>query len=382
MCQTPNSENIQDVQDFMVYREKILQNDPATLRVRRHELNHLLNWANNHPFSEASKIDPPFPIYLLSARNDGKELPLSPKSLNKICQTVRMFFTWSKREYPERYQNIHENWIQSIRPRRASGLQTQIKKRDFWPLDDVLKIARLSLDRLADQRDQAAICFLYLSGMRITAFATLPISCVDIQARRIEQLPQKGVRTKNHKAAVTTLLPIPELLDVVQKWDQIARAELPPASPWYSLISEAKTPMGIDRELVPNWGMALGRRDAVIEGIKRLCRMANLPFRSPHKLRHGHAIYGMKHARNIEQLKAISQNLMHGSLAVTDGIYGNLAEDDVRSAIASLGPLVNDQKDISIVFQVLKILSENPALLKSIVESLNHGMDSNRYPSL
>ena len=209
MNEESQSTNRRDVQAFMEYREKVLQNDPATLRVRRHELNHLLLWADDRPFPDATSFDPTFPVYLLSARNDGKEIPLSPKSLNKICQTVRMFFTWSKREYPERYLTIHENWIQSIRPRRASGLQTQIKKRDFWPLEDVHKIARLPLDRLADQRDQAAICFLYLSGMRITAFATLPIGCVDIQARRIEQLPQKGVRTKNHKAAVTTLLPIP-----------------------------------------------------------------------------------------------------------------------------------------------------------------------------
>ncbi len=78
-----------------------------------------------------------------------------------------------------------------------------------------MKIAALQVDRLALQRDKAAIVFLFLSGMRIGAFCTLPINCVNIAARRIEQFPSRGVRTKNRKVATTTLLPIPALLSIV-----------------------------------------------------------------------------------------------------------------------------------------------------------------------
>ena len=36
-------------------------------------------------------------------------------------------------------------------------------------------------------------------------------------------------------------------------------------------------------------------------------------------------------------MKAISQNVMHESIVITDSIYGNLLTDDVKNTIARLG---------------------------------------------
>jgi hypothetical protein len=47
---------------------------------------------------------------------------------------------------------------------------------------------------------QVAIVFLYLSEMRVTAFLTLPVSCVEINARRVEQVPFCGVLTKKQSS--------------------------------------------------------------------------------------------------------------------------------------------------------------------------------------
>ena len=58
---------------------------------------------------------------------------------------------------------------------------------------------------------------------------------------------------------------------------------------------------------------------------------------STHKFRHGHAVYALKNANDITTLKAISQNLMHANLSVTDGVYGILSETDVRKQIKLLG---------------------------------------------
>lgn len=52
---------------------------------------------------------------------------------------------------------------------------------------------------------------------------------------------------------------------------------------------------------------------------------------------HGHAVYALKNAKDIPALKAVSQNLMHANLSVTDGVYGILSEMNVREQIASLG---------------------------------------------
>ena len=67
-----------------------------------------------------------------------------------------------------------------------------------------------------------------------------------------------------------------------------------------------------------------------------------LPYHSPYKFRHGHAVYGIKNARTISSLKAISQNLMYSSLKITDGIYGVLSDLDVQSEISSLGKKQDD----------------------------------------
>jgi len=45
----------------------------------------------------------------------------------------------------------------------------------------------------------------------------------------------------------------------------------------------------------------------------------------------------MKLAKDIGALKAVSQNLMHSNLTVTDGIYGILSSLDVQKEIGSLG---------------------------------------------
>jgi site-specific recombinase XerD len=56
-----------------------------------------------------------------------------------------------------------------------------------------------------------------------------------------------------------------------------------------------------------------------------------LPYHSPHKFRHGHAVYALKMAKKgVFALKAVSQNLMHENLSITDGIYGIMAETDVK----------------------------------------------------
>jgi hypothetical protein len=55
---------------------------------------------------------------------------------------------------------------------------------------------------------------------------------------------------------------------------------------------------------------------------------AGLPYHSPHKFRHGHAVYA---------LKAVNQNLMHDNLSITDGVYGVLSGMEVKGEIANLG---------------------------------------------
>jgi integrase len=78
------------------------------------------------------------------------------------------------------------------------------------------------------------------------------------------------------------------------------------------------------------------RNLAVSKRMRKLFEHAGLPYKSPHKFRHGHAVYALQHAKTMADYKAVSMNLMHEDIRVTDGIYAPLASNDVQQRIAGL----------------------------------------------
>ena len=59
-------------------------------------------------------------------------------------------------------------------------------------------------------------------------------------------------------------------------------------------------------------------------------------------------------------LKAVSQNLMHENLTITDGVYGVLSEKDVMGQIVKLGQKMirTDKQDLSDVISLVKQLEQ------------------------
>ena len=333
-----NRNNYHLVYRHLDYRRHVMQNDEGTISTYWQSLKHLLQWADARSFREVPKLIPTFPEYLLNARNDGREKRLTPKYMEKTLSHVRAFFDWA-RLHERGFQRITEAWITTLKVRKSAGTQSQLQERHYWKLEDVRKIAALKPQGLREQRDIAATCFLYASAMRVGAFVTLPVECIDLERLRVEQLPEKGVHTKNSKAAVTFLLPIPqapEILEIVRSWDAFVRHE--GVSNWYPAIDRAtKNTLTQERFTGRYRKDYQGRTYAYSDGLRYLCHRAGIPFKSPHKLRHGFAVYAIKHAQNMAQLKAISQNMMHANVGITDGIYGKFAEDELAEILSSFG---------------------------------------------
>lgn len=350
-------QNYLDVHAYLRHMER-KQLDPATVKRARAHLRHLLEWADDTPFPKARSIDPVFPAYLASGRlptspfeKAEKDKTLSPASILKGLSCTRSFFDFAHDEWPTRYRLITPSWIELLRPPRHLRAESRLVTREYWTLDAVQSIAAVATETLREQRGQVAVCMLFLSGMRAEALASLPIHCVDIPNRTLHQLPEAGVRTKNRKAALTYLLSISDLLTVVSRWDQLVRSTMSPASLWYpSLTTDGMT-------FIETSAARDQRHTTVEDDVRLICARANVPYLSPHKLRHGHTVYALKNARGIEQLKAISQNIMHASLVTTDGIYGNLVTNDVRDVITSFGaqPTKRSSKD-QIVAQIAELL--------------------------
>jgi len=62
-----------------------------------------------------------------------------------------------------------------------------------------------------------------------------------------------------------------------------------------------------------------------------------LPYYSPHKFSHGHVHYGLANSKSFADFKAVSMNVMHSSMEITDEICSNLNDEEVRNRISSLG---------------------------------------------
>jgi site-specific recombinase XerD len=135
-------------------------------------------------------------------RLDGEQGKLAPSTLKRIIQTVKRFFTWLKLAYVREYRDLSLAWIEALRPPRGIELPTE---HIFVTPGEVQQIIgfQVPVEDLALRRDQAAVAMLFLSGMRASAFATLPIAAVDLVSRTIKQWPALGVDTKNGKSATT-----------------------------------------------------------------------------------------------------------------------------------------------------------------------------------
>jgi integrase len=222
-----------------------------------------------------------------------------------------------------------ELWCTSLIS-RSPGRITQY---DEYTLDDVRALVTVPVTSTRVMRDRAACAFLFLSGMRIGAFCTLPIEAIDLTALSVRQWPELGVHTKRQKSATTFLLDIPDLLNVACEWDSHVRSQLPECAVWYAPM--AQDGVGLVNALPGNHSRKCHNR--FDDGLRSLCESSGVHYRSVHNLRHGFAVYGLKAARDMADMEAVSKNLMHKSLKVTLEVYAVLREVDVRARIVGLG---------------------------------------------
>ena len=317
---------------------------------------HLVLWANENWLGDAHKIEPTFQTYILAA-DDPRHAIFAPVTIKKIFQIARRFFTWAKMTHSTEFRLITPAWIDSLYPPRRvlqSANETHLDEDDFVSLEDVKSLLAVpaTADQLVRRRDQAAAAMLLLSGMRPGAFGSLSLQCVDVAKLRIRQWPELGVHTKNSKKATIFLLHIPGLLEVVQDWDAFVRADLPPNAAWFTPITSR---FGVQTLSADQPGAH--RNTAVNDRLQILFSEAQVKYRSAHKFRHGHAVYGLLHARTMADYKAVSRNLMHTDITITDSIYAGLLDDEVEQRIAGLtevvAPMSRDESDLETYIQQL-----------------------------
>lgn len=287
---------------------------PQTVRRYRTWLNHLLLWAMDTPFEKADRIR-------ISYLEHVKNLNLAPESEKKIIETARAFLRWAKFRYERRFVALPYYWIEDLTP--PAGQKARVS--NYVHVDEVHKIINMKIDRsnLALWRDQAMACMLFLSGARADAAVSLPIKAVhlDESLPSIEQKTELGVRTKNGKSSTTYLHTISDLVGFVREWDGFVRANFPGDSPWYVPIHQQWGEQ-TTKILVPG----SNRTHILRKRLRIIAELAGMPYKPPHKYRHGYAVYGLERCQTMTQYHSLSRNMLHESIATTDKIYVQFEE--------------------------------------------------------
>jgi len=305
---------------FLRYCGEVRQCSERSVEVYRQRLAQLLDWARDVPLGRCDRLRPVFPQFLAVQK-------LSVAYQQKVCSTARAFYGWAQLRWPRKYKATDPAWVESLKRMRP---EESVCQRQVFELDEVRAMAATDGSRLVDKRDRACVALMLLSGMRDEAFCTLPARALTIEppTGTVRQWPALGVRTKNGKAGNTFLLNVPDLLEVVEDWDARIRRDLGEEALWFTRLQPSG--MQYARDQTPGANRSFSRR------LKLLCEKAGIYHRSPHKLRHGHAVWLMRRARGMADLKAISQNLMHASVSTTERLYARLVADEVRTRIVAM----------------------------------------------
>jgi integrase len=324
-----NKNNWKLYKNFLDYRQRVDQICKGSIKAEMAHLRHVLDWADESPFRHADKIRQTLPEFLLLGN-------YSPTYIKKNLATARLFFTWLADNQPG-YRNIKQGWVRTIKVKRLSDIP---RERESVTYEEIIAIAGAPAISIMERRIRAAAVFLYLSGMRISAFVSLPLKAVDIGNRKVFQYPSMGVRTKNGKYGITYLWDIPELLKVVQEWDNEVRPQLSPEGFWFTpLLPENGD---LDRNCIT---IGEHRENLARRNLKEWLERVGLPYHSPHKFRHGHIHYGLQNAKDIADFKAVSQNAMHSSMEITDQFYSNQSDSEIKNRIDDISKSLSNNKN-------------------------------------
>ncbi len=323
-----NNNNWRLMKKYLEYRLQVDQLCDGSYKKEEVYMRYLLLWADDKTFIKAPGIRPTFPEYLKTARLDGLAGKLSPGYIKKILATARRFFSWLVDDQVG-YKSLKHRWIATLKAKRLMDTPTN---RDAVTLEEIITLANTKVDSLIEERIRAAAVFLFLSGMRIGAFVSLPLKAVDVNDRRVIQDPRLGVRTKNSKYGITYLLDIPELLQVVQDWDDKVRSILSEDGFWFAPFS----PDTCDIDATA-FEVGIHRESIAWKNLKAWLEKNKLPYHSPHKFRHGHIQFGLSQSKDHADFKAVSMNVMHSSVQITDQFYSNLPESEVSVRITAFG---------------------------------------------
>ena len=342
------------VDEYLKYRSLRDKLDPKSIRLERSISVHYLTWCATNDFSKAPSLTYSFVDYV-------EQLDCSQHYKRKLINTARLFFKWVS-IHKNGYRTITPAWLQTF---KFKMYPVEFDEENTISEEEIAIISKLPVESLIEKRVRAGACFLFLSGMRISAFTTMPIKAVDLKSLEVRQSPSLGMITKNKKTATTFILDIKDVIGIVREWDDLVRSALPSDGYWFAPLSP-KT-----GEIDPNPHKAIENRSNLFrENLRTWFDKNQVKAHSPHDFRRGHANFLFDRAQDIGDLDATRENLMHDYLTTTE-LYARKRRAQVKSRILTMSTQTVKLPGNQILNEKLDRMESQLAQLASFVKEQN-----------
>lgn len=282
-----------------------------------------------------------------------KSRPTKTKSGELALQTqynylrrIKRFFLWLTEQ--KEYKKIRKTDVDFLRlPKKEARIATSGTTKPMPTFEEVQKIIKsIHPTNEIDMRDRAILSLALITGMRISAIATLKIKNFNRADKLFDQNPGDGVLTKNSKKILTTFFPIgwPEPEQFFLDWyDHLVKKGAKFDNPIFpSTLKGFSGEYDHNKTLVSDesWSSSSGARKI----FERRCKSAGVQYFNPHSFRHLIVNYMSKARLTEEEKKAISMNLGHENVGTTFGSYGygHMTPIDAVKIVQKLNMVTDD----------------------------------------
>lgn len=298
-----------------------------------------------------------FKQHLAASRSGKSGKPLSAATLHATLSALRAFFVWLAGEPGYRqairyadtaYFNVSDKDRAIATAKREVPVPTPEQIRHV--------LASMPAESSIEKRDRALIAFIFLTGARDGAVASMKLKHVDLERGTVFQ-DAREVRTKFAKTFTSHFFPVgDDVRTIVADWVEYLRREqlfggddpLFPATAVKVGASRKFEAIGLGRE---HWSNATSIRKI----FRAAFTGANLPYFNPHAFRYTLTRLGQQLCRTPEEFKAWSQNLGHEKIETTFKSYGSVPENRQAEIIRKLGSAPMNEADLAErMMQVLK----------------------------
>lgn len=309
---------------------------------------------------------------------NGKPMALSTQYT--VLRFLRQFFQWLATQ-PKYKSKINALGIESLSlSKQEMRIAKDASKRQKPSLNEVIQvIENLNNPQTeVDQRDRALICFTLMTGLRISALASLPMKAFDPKLLVVDQDPKIGVKTKFRKHITTGFFPIdyePAATHFLE-WYNFLRTEKH-FKPEYPIFPQTVVENGAENISYYSSGRiepVFWSSTAPIRNIfKKRFQEAKVPYYNPHTFRNLIVSECAKRQLTKEQEKAISLNFGHKKTETTFGEQGyyQLTGEKQIELIQAMRADTNQGKEENDKELMLEMLSAFKEAKKRIAEDGN-----------